>query len=136
MAAELRPEIVAALTARRRLSGEQQDALLDANPAELAVAARQVLDEAARMLVDAGVLRPQHTVLDLTAQQVQALAAAYGTLERWWAQPGYRDKPLATMLKVIPEEHARWVLQLLWWGGWISEASTGQPGHGRDDDLE
>jgi hypothetical protein len=119
---ELRPEVVAALVARPRLSADRQDAILDANPAELAVAARQVLDEAARMLVDAGVLRPQRTALDLTCRHVQALAAAYGTLAHWWDQPGYRDKPLATMLKVIPEEHARWVLQLLWWGGWVAEA--------------
>jgi hypothetical protein len=122
MADELRPEIVAALVARPRLSGTQQDALLDANPAELAVAARQVLDDTTRMLVDAGVLRPQHTALDLTLRHVQALAAAYGTLECWWPQPGLQERPLGDVLKVIPEQDTRFVLQLLWWGGWVGEA--------------
>jgi hypothetical protein len=74
------------------------------------------------MLVDAGVLRPQQTALDLTLRHVQALTAAYGTLARWWPQPGLQERPLGDLLKVMPEQDARLVLQLLWWGGWVYEA--------------
>jgi hypothetical protein len=128
MTDELRPEVIAALVARQRPSADQVDALLDANPTELAVAARQVLDEAAQVLRDAGVLRPAQTFLDLTLQQVQAIAAAYGTLARWWPQPGLNARPLGDVLKVIPEEHARWVVQLLWWGGWVAGAPEAERG--------
>jgi hypothetical protein len=52
----LRPEIVAALTRPRGLSSEQGGALLDATPAERAVAARLLHERSVELLQEAGVL--------------------------------------------------------------------------------
>jgi hypothetical protein len=85
---ELRPEIVAALTARPRLSGDRQDALLDANLAEREVAARILLDQSRELLEQAGALPRQGTVLDLDLRTATALAGAYAALQQTGGRPG------------------------------------------------
>ena len=125
---QIRAEIVAALTRTpTRLPTDQADALLDANSTERTLASRVLLQEAAEVLVEAGILRPQHTVLDLTLQQIQGLAATFGALTSWWPQPGLEGHRMGDLLKVIPEADARFVLQLIAWGGWIREAATAGP---------
>jgi hypothetical protein len=124
VAEQLRPDVIGALTRPARLTGDPADALLDANPAERTLAARVLLAEAAEVLAEAGILRPQHTVLDLTLRHVQALAAAMGTLANWWPQPALEGRPMGDVLKVIPEQDATFVLHLLTWGGWIREVPT------------
>jgi hypothetical protein len=52
-------------------------------------------------------------VLDLHHQQVQLLAAVYGIVGPWWNQPGYRQRPLGHMLKVVPADVADTTAQLL-----------------------
>jgi hypothetical protein len=99
---QLRPDVVAALTRPARFPVDQADALLDATQAERAVASRVLLAEAAEVLAEAGILRPQHTVLDLSLRQVQALAAVLGKLASWWPQPALEQRPLGDVLKVIP----------------------------------
>jgi hypothetical protein len=118
---QLRPDVVAALTRPARLPADQADALLDANQAERAVASRVLLAEAAEVLAEAGILRPQHTVLDLSLRQVQALAAVLGKLASWWPQPALEQRPLGDVLKVIPGQDAAFVVDLLTWGGWLRE---------------
>jgi hypothetical protein len=124
---QVRGEIVAALTRPARLPTDQADALLDATDAERTLASRVLLAEAAEVLAEAGLLKPQHTVLDLTLRQVQTLAAALGKLARWWPQPALERHSLGDVLKVIPTEDAAFVLHLLKWGGWISEVPTAEP---------
>jgi hypothetical protein len=82
VAEEPRGEILRALTRPARLGGDRADALLDATPAERTLASRVLLEQAAEVLADAGVLRPQQTVLDLSLRQVSSLAAA---LAAWGA---------------------------------------------------
>jgi hypothetical protein len=120
MAEEPRAEVLRALTRPARLEGDRADALLDASPAERALAARVLLAEAAEVLADAGVLRPQQTVLDLTLRQASSLAAALGRLGRWWPQPAYERHRLGDILKLIPSAEAAAVVDLLTWGGWLT----------------
>jgi hypothetical protein len=71
-------------------------------------------------LEQAGILRPSTSVLDLHHDQVQLVAAVYGLLVSWWAQPGYRDRPLGHMLKVVPADVAEATGQLLRWAGLLA----------------
>lgn len=119
---ELRPEVLAALTHPRGLSSEQGDALLDASPAERDAAARLLLAQARDVLEQAGVLPEQRSILDVDYRRAASLAAAYGIAARWWAQPGWRDRSLGDLLKVIPSNQAALIHQFLTWGGWIVEA--------------
>jgi hypothetical protein len=123
---DLRPEVVAALTRPGRLPPDRADALLDANAVERALASRVLLAEATEVLAEAGILRPQHTVLDLSLRQVQALAATLGKLASWWPQPALEQHHLGDVLKVIPREDATFVLHLLAWGGWLREVPAAQ----------
>jgi hypothetical protein len=114
---QVRGEIVAALTRPAALPAGRVDALLDANDRERAVASRVLLTEAADVLTEAGILRRSASVLDAHHDQIQLLAAVYGLLVSWWAQPGYRDRPLGAMLKVVPADVAASAGQLLRWAG-------------------
>jgi hypothetical protein len=87
---QLRPEVVAALTTPRPPPADLVDQVLDATDAERAAAAADLADRTRAFLEQAGVLRPSASVLDLHHDQVALLAAAYGLLSGWWAQPGYR----------------------------------------------
>jgi hypothetical protein len=69
-------------------------------------------------------------VLDLHHDQVQLLAAVYGTVASWWAQPGYRQRPLGHMLKVVPADVADTTARLLRAAGFLpptDERSGGVP---------
>jgi hypothetical protein len=79
---------------------------LDSNPAERAFGARVLLDQAAEVLAEAGVLRPGRTVLDLGLREVQSLAAVLGRLARWWPQPALEHHGLGDLLKVVPTSEA------------------------------
>lgn len=116
---QLRPDVVAALTTPRRLPAELVDQALDATPAERAAAAGVLADRTRRHLERAGVLKPSASVLDLHHDQVQLLAAAYGTVGPWWAQAGYRQRPLGAMLKVVPTDVADTTAQLLRLAGFL-----------------
>jgi hypothetical protein len=122
-----RPEVMAALTRPARLPADRADALLDATDSERALASRVLVAEAAEILADAGILRPQHTVLDLSLRQVQALAAVLGKLAGWWPQPALEGRPLGDVLKVVPAEDTAFVVGLLVWGGWIRETPSAEP---------
>jgi hypothetical protein len=117
MAEDLRPEVVAALSEPAQLPAVLVDQVLDATPAEREAAAGELLDRTRSFLEQAGILRPSTSVLDLHHDQVQRLAAVYGLLVSWWAQPGYRDRPLGHMLKVVPADVAQATGQLLRWAG-------------------
>jgi hypothetical protein len=117
MADDLRPDVVAALSEPAQLPAGLVDQVLDASDAEREAAAGELLDRTRSFLEHAGILRPSTSVLDLHHDQVQLLAAVYGLLVSWWAQPGYRDRPLGHMLKVIPADVADATAQLLRWAG-------------------
>jgi hypothetical protein len=119
-------DVMARLTRPGRLEGDRADALLDATPAERAVAARVLLAEAADALVEAGVIRPGRTVMDLTLREAQAIAAALGRLGRWWPSPTLEHHPLGQVLKVVPASEAAAVVDLLAWGGWLGESGAPQ----------
>jgi hypothetical protein len=121
VADELRPEVLADLTRARGLSPEQGDALLDSTPAEREAASHLLLERTRDMLTQAGVLPAQRTVLDLDYGRVVALAGAFGVAVRWWAQPGWRDRTLGDMLKVIPADQAALIHRFLVLGGWLAE---------------
>jgi hypothetical protein len=121
MAEQLRPEVLADLTQARRLSSEQGNALLDATPAERAAASRLLLERTRDLLEQAGVLPAQRSVLDLDHNRVVALAGAYGIAARYWNQPGWRDRTLGDLLKVIPADQAALIHRFLVLGGWLTE---------------
>jgi hypothetical protein len=114
---DLRPEVVAALSAPAPLPAVLVDQVLDASDAERQAAAGELLDRTRVFLEQAGILRPSTSVLDLHHDQVQLISAVYGLLLSWWPQPGYRDRPLGHMLKVVPADVADAVAQLLRWAG-------------------
>jgi hypothetical protein len=124
---QVRADVMAALVRPSRLPTDRADALLDATDTERALACRVLLAEAAEVLAEAGVLRPGHTVLDLSLRQVSSLAAALGRLGRWWPQPSLEHHPLGDVLKVVPSEEDTYVLGLLVWGGWLHERPTAEP---------
>ena len=130
---QVRAEVVRTLTRPARLPPDRANALLNATAAERAVASRVLLAEAADVLTQAGVLRPQHTVLDLGLRHVQALAPALGRLASWWPQPALEHRPLGDVLKVVPAADAALVVDLLVWGGWLHEQpSSGQQQQGQE----
>ena len=49
------------------------------------------------------------------------LAAAFGVALRWWDQPGWRDRTLGDLVKVLPTDAAAQVHQYLVLGGWLVE---------------
>ena len=114
---DLRPDVVAALSEPAQLPAVLVDQVLDASDAEREAAAGELLDRTRVFLEQAGILRPSTSVLDLHHDQVQLVAAVYGLLVSWWAQPGYRDRPLGHMLKVVPADVAEATGQLLRWAG-------------------
>jgi hypothetical protein len=119
----LRPDVVAALTQARQLPGDLVDQVLDASDSERAAAAAELADRTRTFLEQAGILTPSASVLDLQLGQVQLLAAVYGIVGPWWAQPGYQDRPLGALLKVVPADVAQPVAQLLRWGGFLPPTS-------------
>jgi hypothetical protein len=117
---DLRPEVVAALSEPAQLPAGLVDQVLDASDTERAAAAAELADRTRSFLEHAGILKPSTSVLDLHHDQVQLLAAVYGLMVSWWAQPGYRDRPLGHMLKVVPADVADATGQLLRWAGLLA----------------
>jgi hypothetical protein len=117
---DLRPEVVAALSEPAQLPAGLVDQVLDASDTERAAAADELDDRTRSFLEHAGILKPSTSVLDLHHDQVQLLAAVYGLMVSWWAQPGYRDRPLGHMLKVVPADVADATGQLLRWAGLLA----------------
>jgi hypothetical protein len=117
---DLRPEVVAALSEPAQLPAGLVDQVLDASDTERAAAAAELADRTRSFLEHAGILEPSTSVLDLHHDQVQLLAAVYGLMVSWWAQPGYRDRPLGHMLKVVPADVADATGQLLRWAGLLA----------------
>jgi len=110
---DLRPDVVAALSEPAHLPAAVVDQVLDASDAEREIAAAALLDQERAFLEQAGVLRPSASVLDLNHDQLQALASIYALTWRWWATPGYRERPLSAILKVAPTEVAEAAMRLL-----------------------
>jgi hypothetical protein len=104
---DLRPEVVAALSEPAQLPAVLVDQVLDATDEERAAAAGELLDRTGSFLESAGVLRPSASVLDLDHHRLMALVAVYGTVMPWWAGPGWRERPLGHMLKVVPGRRRR-----------------------------
>lgn len=121
MADPPRPDLLATLTRAGHLDPARADALLDANPAERAIACRVLLDQAAEVLTDADIIRPTRSVLDLRLREVEALAAVLGRLASWWPQPGLDRLRLGDVLKVVDPGDAAFVVDLLVWGGWLQQ---------------
>jgi hypothetical protein len=121
MTDDLRPEILADLTRARGLSPEQGDALLDATPAERDAVSRLLLEQTRDMLEQAGLLQAQRSILEIDLRRVTSLAGVYGIVGRWWDQPGWRERSLGDLLKVIPADQATLVHSCLVWGGWLVE---------------
>jgi hypothetical protein len=128
---DLRPEVVAALTGPRRLPEDLVDQVLDATPAERQAAAAALTDRTRQHLERAGVLRPSTSVLDLHHDQVQLLAATYGLVGPWWATPGYRQRALGDVLKVVPGDVAQTVSRLLRVAGFLPPDQDGEAGQER-----
>jgi hypothetical protein len=122
---QLRPDVVAALTSPRQLSPGLVDQVLDASPAEQQAAAAVLADQTRAFLEQAGVLKPSTSVLDLHHDQVALLAATYGIIYGWWAQPGYRDRPLGDLLKVVPADVAGQATRVLQAAGFLPPAPGG-----------
>jgi hypothetical protein len=116
---QLRPDVVAALVEPQRLPAALVDQALDATPAERHAAAAELADRTRAFLEQTGALRPSTSVLDLRHDQVRLLAAVYGTVGPWWNQPGYRQRPLGHMLKVVPADVAAATEQLLRLAGFL-----------------
>ena len=110
---QLRPEVVAALSEPAHLPAAVVDQLLDATDEERAAAAGELLDQTRSFLEEAGALRPSRSILDLNHDEMQVLASVYAVVWRWWASPGYRERPLSAILKVAPTEVAEAAMRLL-----------------------
>ena len=119
---DLHPETVAKLTAIPPLPAELTDTILDATDAERAAAAAELADRTREWLEQVGALKPSASVLDLDFRRLSALAAVWVTVEKWWSFAPYQSHSLGTMMKIIPAEHARWVEQVLAWGGFVPPA--------------
>jgi hypothetical protein len=115
----LRPEVVAALSEPAHLPAELVDQVLDASDPERAAAAAELLDSTRAFLEQAGVLKPSASVLDLDYRRMCALAGVFGTIEYWWRFPLHQQRSLGAMLKIVSPERARWVQQVLTWGGFL-----------------
>jgi hypothetical protein len=116
---QLRPDVVAALTRPAQLPDALVDQALDATDSERAAATVELADQTRQWLEDAGALKPSTSVLDLHHDQVALLAAVYGIVGPWWRQPGYRDRPLQAVLKVVPGDVAHGITDLLRWAGFL-----------------
>lgn len=128
---DLHPETVAKLTTAPPLPAELTDAILDATDAERAAAAAELADRTREWLESIGALKPSASVLDLDFRRLSALAAVWVTVEKWWRFPPYQSHSLGMMLKIIPADHARWVEQVLTWGGFLpppDPAEAPEPG--------
>jgi hypothetical protein len=123
---DLRPDVVKALSEPAHLPAALVDQVLDASDAEREAAAGELLDQTRSFLEQAGVLRPSQSVLDLDHHQLMVLAAVYGVLSRWWPAPGWRDRPLGAMLKVVPTDAAASVMRLLRIGGFVPEQAQAE----------
>jgi hypothetical protein len=119
LAEDLRPDVVAALTEPAHLPAELVDQVLDASDEERAAAAAELADRTRVWLERVGALKPSASVLDLDYRRLCALAGVFGTVEYWWRFPPYQQRSLGSMLKTIPATHARWVEQVLGWGGFL-----------------
>jgi hypothetical protein len=119
VADDLRPSQVAKLTATPPLPAELTDTILDATDEERAAAAAELADRTREWLESIGALKPSASVLDLDYRRLCALAGVFGTVEYWWRFPPYQQHSLGTMLKIVPSTHARWVEQVLAWGGFL-----------------
>jgi hypothetical protein len=119
MADRLRPEVVAALTSTPPVPAEVVDQVLDASDAEREAAAAELLDSTRAFLEQTGALKRSASVLDLRHDQLALLAAAYGFVYPWWAQPGYRDRPLGDLLKVVPTTVAAQAMRALRAAGFL-----------------
>jgi hypothetical protein len=125
---DLRPGVVAALAEPQQLPAALVDQALDATDAERAAAAGVLADRTRAFLEQAGAIRPSASVLDLHHDQVRLLAAVYGIFGPWWAQPGYHQRPLGHMLKVVPADVAAATEQLLRLAGFLPPAEAGPTG--------
>jgi hypothetical protein len=114
---DLRPEVVAALTEPAHLPAELTDAILDATDSEREAAAGVLLEQTRAFLEQAGMLPASVGIMDLSFRTAVAITAAFGTVERVWSLPAYRDRPLSDVLKVVGAEQAAWVVEVLQWGG-------------------
>jgi hypothetical protein len=122
---DLRPEVVAALSEPAHLPAALVDQVLDATDAEREAAVGELLDRTPSFFEQAGVLKPSASVLDLHHDQVQLLAAVYGIVMPWWAQPGYRERSLGSVLKVVPGDVAEAIGRLLRWAGFLPPEAAG-----------
>jgi hypothetical protein len=127
VADDLRPDVVASLSQPAHLPAELVDQVLDATDTERAAAAAELLDSTRAFLEQAGVLKPSASVLDLDYRRLCALAGVFGTVEFWWRFPPYQQRSLGSMLKTIPADRARWVEQVLSWGGFLPPADPAEP---------
>jgi hypothetical protein len=131
MADDLDPETVAQLASSPPLPAELVDQVVDATDAERAAAAAELADRTREWLESIGALAPSASVMDLDYRRLCALAGVFGTIERWWRFPPYQPRSLGAMLKTVPPTHARWVEQVLVWGGFLPPADPAeapQPG--------
>jgi hypothetical protein len=131
VADDLTPETVADLTSSPPLPAALVDQVLDATDEERAAAAAELADRTREWLVSIGALKPSASVLDLDYRRLCALAGVFGTVEYWWRFPPYQRHSLSTMMKIIPATHARWVEQVLTWGGFLpppDPAESPEPG--------
>jgi hypothetical protein len=121
---QLRPGQVAKITTTPPLPAELTDAILDSTDEELAAAIAQKADDTREWLEQIGALKPSASVLDLDHDQLQVLATVYAVIWRWWAGPGYRERPLNSILKVAPTEVSEAAMRLLCLGGFLPPESA------------
>jgi len=124
VADDLRPSQVAKITATPPLPAELVDAVLDSTDEELAAAITQKADDTREWLEQIGALKPSASILDLDHDQLQVLATVYAVVWRWWASPGYRERPLNSILKVAPAEISEAAMRLLRLGGFLPPESA------------
>jgi MoxR-like ATPase len=124
---DLRPKQVAKLTTSPPLPAELVDTVLGASDAERAAAAAELADRTREWLQSIGALKPSASVLDLDYRRLCALAGVFVTVERSWRFPPYQEHSLGAMLKIIPGEGARWVEQVLAWGGFLPPSDPAEP---------
>jgi hypothetical protein len=126
VADDLRPEVVSHLTTSPPFPAELVDQVLDASDEERAAAAAELADRTREWLEHVGALKPSASVLDLDYRRLAALAGVFGTVEYWWRFPPYQQHSLGAMLKIVPSDYARWVEQVLAWGGFVPPADPAE----------
>jgi hypothetical protein len=123
MSNEIRPGIVAEIVLC--LAGDAPVAhklhavnALHATSAERLAAGEAMAKAAVDTLIEAGALTPVSTptVLDMSMQQIAALAAVWAVLRQWSVTltPGKR---LGDSMKVLPADHVAQIERALLWGG-------------------